>query len=733
MIERETQYMEVRTRGRDGRPPRNRITQPGWTRRLFVLIAFSAVVTTSLAIQGRASLHVAQASKQKRRTPKTPPPPVEPAEASITPREALDRARAAETQDERIKQIEKFLVSYRGSELDSEARQLLMREYALKGEQALRESNPQQAALAFKSVLRHTPAIITDKIFSQYVFPLPIAMNAFGYRAESAELMRTFEARFQDQPNRLVEIGFFYVQIEAPFEAVRVLERAVQLAPEDHRAHNSLGTAYLISLRLDDAATEFQKALELDARDEYANLNLGHLARASGDYDRAVGYYRKQIALRPGDADARGGIAIALLASGRDEEAEAEIKRARELAPGDYRFLTQLAFFYATRKKTAVARPLIEKAIGLEPRYAWALITKAEIDLLESRYGDALSALLGAQNQASFATLTFELAKAFMAVDGYDQATEVMNRSFKINEDGEFETLLGGAIKARSPRLDLLLERERQAAMFFNDHPTTSLQYRLADGLAKIGYYAKSAVAARKPAQPKAATARAKAGRSKPASNEAGNEDAAQGTSRPRRVTGAASASDELSAGKDAGLPGVSQLMRAITNFTTLDDGRQAFRMIWAARKLTESGIALDAAIQLSQRAIAMAEAATEPDGSMRDAPLLDREGRRLVFLGRAYDALGWAQFKKQDSRGAVENLLKSVETYPPSLERKSAVWHLAVAMEETGDDKRALNLYISSYDPQMPTSSVRRAQIEALYKKLHGSLAGLEERLKQQ
>ena len=109
--------------------------------------------------------------------------------------------------------------------------------------------------------------------------------------------MRTFETRFQDQPNRLVEIGFFYVQIEAPFEAVRVLERAVQLAPEDHRAHNSLGSAYLISLRLDDAQAKFQKALELDARDEYANLNLGNLARASGQYERAVGYYRRQIAL----------------------------------------------------------------------------------------------------------------------------------------------------------------------------------------------------------------------------------------------------------------------------------------------------------------------------------------------------------------------------------------------------------------------------------------------------
>jgi hypothetical protein len=198
-------------------------------------------------------------------------------------------------------------------------------------------------------------------------------------------------------------------------------------------------------------------------------------------------------------------------------------------------------------------------------------------------------------------------------------------------------------------------------------------------------------------------------------------------------VSGEPSASAELSAGSDAGLPGVPELMRAITSFTTLDDGRQVFRMVWAARKLTGSGIALDAAVQLSQRAIAMADAATEPAGSMRDAPLLEREGRRLVFLGRAYDALGWAQFKKGDTRGAVANLLKSVETYPPSLEKKSAIWHLAVAMEETGDERRALDLYIASYDAEMPTSSVRRAQIESLYRKLNGSLAGLEDKLKQQ
>ena len=177
----------------------------------------------------------------------------------------------------------------------------------------------------------------------------------------------------------------------------------------------------------------------------------------------------------------------------------------------------------------------------------------------------------------------------------------------------------------------------------------------------------------------------------------------------------------------------MDELLKAITTFTTLDDGRQAFRMVWASRKLTEANIALDAAEQLARRAIAIAEAATEPDNSMRDAPLLDRAGRRAVFFGRAYDALGWALFKKGDKRAAIGALTKSVENYLPSAERKNALWHLAVATEEAGDDKNALEFYIASYDASASTANSRRAQIESVYKRVNGSLTGLDEKLRQQ
>jgi tetratricopeptide (TPR) repeat protein len=709
-------------------------------RRRLTVFTLAAVVVAGLQLTLGIAPVWAEASAQTRKRPQrgsnsspqtSKPKRTSPADTQLTPRERYDRARSAETQNERIELLDRFLASSQDSRLEAEARELLMREYALRGEQYLREANPKLAMKDFRSVLRIVPLSVSDRIFSQFVFPLPLAMNAFGYRDESVELMRSFESRFDADPNRVIQIGFFYVQIEAPLEAVRVLERAVKLAPDDHRAHNGLGNAYLIALRLNDAAAEFARAVEINPKDEFANLNLANLARASGNHEAAVDYYRKHLSVKPDDAAAIGGMSISLLALGRDEEATPAIQRAMQAAPENYQFLVQLAYFYVARKKAAAARSLVERAAAIEPRYAWTAITKANVDSLEAKHGDALATLISAQQLGGFATLKFELVKAFMSLDGYDQAIEVMGQAFRLTPEDEFEGTLGGVVKARSPRIDLLLERERHASLQLHENPTTAMQYRLAEALFKIDHYIKMAASARRAAEAATSKSRSRSGSGR--SRAAAQDPALQGATRPRRAVEISSANEELTAGSDSGIDGVAELIRAIDTFTTLDDGRQIFRMVWVSRKLTDSGIALSAAEQLAQRVIEGADAATEPDGSMRDTPLLDRKGRRAVLLGRAYDALGWALFKRGNTRLAIDDLTKAVEFYPPSAERKNALWHLAVATEESGDDQRALDFYIESYQPETPIASARRAQIETLYKKLNGSLAGLEEKLKVQ
>jgi tetratricopeptide (TPR) repeat protein len=714
-----------------------------------LLIIAVSLVSVNAAVLPQVKKGAKAAPKQTKPAPKktTPPkattasPRREPGNSDktggetvdVTAPDALERIRAMSAQKDRINALEKFIVTQRGSEVQ-QAKELLMREYTLRGEQHLREGSTQNAAKDFSSVLRLAPEKITDKIFDQYIFPMPVAMSAFGFRAESVDLMRSFEKRFENDANRLVQIGFFYVQIEAPLEAVRVLEQTVKLAPGDHRAHNALGSAYLINLRLNDALAEFERALELDANDEFANLNIANLLRSMGDYERAEQFYRKHLKLKNDDSEAHGGLAITLFALGRDEQAQRELQIAMKIDANDYRILTQLAFFFLNRKKPELARPLIDRAARIVPRFAWVHIAKANADLLESKYGDSLSTMITAQEYGQFATMNFELIKMLMAVDGYDQALNVMSKAFTVTPDGEFETMLGGVSKARSQRLDLLLERERQASLFLSESPTTTLQFRLAEALGRIDRYIQIASAAKKQSSSGSAANRKRPGAAAAKGAKSAKSIDDDAPTRPRRaVSESPSASEPLSAGRDASLQGMDELLRAATTFTTLDDGRQAFRMVWVARKLTEQGIALDAAEQLSRRALAMAESVTEPDNSMRDAPLLDREGRRAIFLGRVYDVLGWTLFKKGDTRNAIANLTKSVEVYLPSAERKTALWHLGVATEEAGDNKNALEFYIASFETGSTGEKVRKAQIESLYKKVNGSLAGLEERLKRQ
>src|SRR5581483_11182620 len=211
------------------------------SRPLMMWLVIGSLIYSALAVPASAIIQ-----QRTRPRPVPPRPQPKPESSALTPQETLDRVRASTDQQEKNGLLERLLATNPAEPFNLQARELLMREYALKGEQMLREANPKAATQAFKSAVRVAPAVINDKIFGQYIFPLPMAMNAFGYRAESVDLMRAIESRFADQPNRLIEIGFFYVQIEAPVEALRVLEEAVRIAPQDHRAHNSLGTAYLI-------------------------------------------------------------------------------------------------------------------------------------------------------------------------------------------------------------------------------------------------------------------------------------------------------------------------------------------------------------------------------------------------------------------------------------------------------------------------------------------------------
>jgi hypothetical protein len=123
---------------------------------------------------------------------------------------------------------------------------------------------------------------------------------------------------------------------------------------------------------------------------------------------------------------------------------------------------------------------------------------------------------------------------------------------------------------------------------------------------------------------------------------------------------------------------------------------------------------------------------ATEADGSLRDYPNYDRNGRLAIFRGRALNAKGWALFKANKNGEADAALTEATQAYGSLPEGQRALWRLATVKETEGQLKEALDLYIAGYEAPMAGSEidVNRVVIESLYRKINGSLDGLNERL---
>jgi tetratricopeptide (TPR) repeat protein len=101
------------------------------------------------------------------------------------------------------------------------------------------------------------------------------------------------------------------------------------------------------------------------------------------------------------------------------------------------------------------------------------------------------------------------------------------------------------------------------------------------------------------------------------------------------------------------------------------------------------------------------------------------------IYKGRLEDIEGWALFNDEKYVEAVTHLKKSTEILPAETPAwRTALWHLGVALEQTGQKEQALEAYIRSYKGEPVRSSVRRSVIEQLYKRVNGSLDGLDQKL---
>ncbi|MGA9994400.1 MAG: tetratricopeptide repeat protein, partial [Pyrinomonadaceae bacterium] len=592
---------------------------------------------------------------------------------------------------ERVEKLKAFIEAHPASASITRATELLVSAHAALGDERLRAGDTAGGLEQFRMALAESPANVSEKLFNAVLAQLPLNIFLRGQRDAALEMARAIETKFKDDPKRLLALATFYLSTEQPEEAARIAEQAIKVAPDSAAAHRTLGASRHIALRLDDAAAEYARALELDPNLSIARRSLADLRRANGKPEEALSLYREQLKRDPSDKAARSGVVLSLLDLGKRDEAITELDAALKDEPRNLILLVGAAYWFAAHGDNARALALAQSAVSLEPRYTWSYITLARAMIADNHQVDAERVIRTARQYGQFPTLDYELANALAASGLYREAAEALARSFHL-KDGQLETQLAGRVPTRAESFTELLAPERRASIFQHAAADTEENARMLKALLAF--------------------------------DTAINQTSV-------KETDAAAAAQEFVAGKDK---------------------MRVYRQLYAASRLLQRGVALPLVLELTDAATGGIEAALDTptatvatlsdelhtlrsqalsSGTMPILPDVQSNVLSSILRGRIEDIAGWALFNQDKGTEAVTRLRRAASVLPPNtIWLRTALWHLGVALEATGNPQEALNAYIKSYQNGGVQDPVRRAVIEGLYRKVNGSLDGLDTKI---
>jgi tetratricopeptide (TPR) repeat protein/uncharacterized membrane protein YgcG len=587
--------------------------------------------------------------------------------------------------------LKEFLDTHPDSKARPHATELLITAHAMLGDQKLKNGDSIGGVQHLLRAIEEADVSIPEKLFSGVIAQIPMNLYLRGERDAAIKAAQNVEAKFGNDPKRLLAMAGFYLGIERANDTVRLAESAVKLAPDVAEAHRLLAVGLHISLRLDEAIAEYKRTLELDPSSNVSRGSLADLYRATGKTEEALALYNEQLAADPKDKAARAGKVISLLDLNRSEEASTELQAALTAEPNNLPLLAGTAYWYAAHDNYEKAFDLARRALGVEPRYTWNQIALAHAYLGLKSPLDAERAIRYARQFGKFPTLSYELASVLSSMGFYDEAAEALRESFAIKDD-QIQTYLAGSRAASDTSFIELLAPERRAGIYQPTPADTAANAKMLKALLNLSF----------------ATTPGADGKIDEAVAVAAAKDFASGTDSMR------------------GFRQVYAASRLLRNGVGI---APALEMVAEARKAADEALKTPVATMASQaeefrdlRARALT-AGNVPDIAPAPAEILSR-----IFKGRLEDLEGWGLFNQEKYADAIPHLKQAAEISPAGTPTwRSALWHLGVALEQSGQKEQALDAYVKSYRAG-PPESVHRSVIEQLYRSINGSTNGLDE-----
>lgn len=195
-------------------------------------------------------------------------------------------------------------------------------------------------------------------------------------------------AQSEKHASVLINLGYAYIKLGRPTDALGHLEKALKISPGNPRALCNLGIAYYELKDYDRALEVFSdKRLPPEFMTPFVYIPLIHLQRDK--IEEAVDCLVRAIDRFPRLGSAKNNMAVIQESLGCPEEAERLYRQALEENPHDLRICRNLADFYYEAQILGAARELYERIP--EGQRNWEVLFKLGNIML--RQGDTDSAL----------------------------------------------------------------------------------------------------------------------------------------------------------------------------------------------------------------------------------------------------------------------------------------------------------------------------------------------------
>jgi tetratricopeptide (TPR) repeat protein len=211
---------------------------------------------------------------------------------------------------------------------------------------------------------------------SDALYMLAFVLHRQNQPAESLETYTRAAALTPPTADDLKIVGLNYVLLNDYPDAIRWLEKAVEIDPKNRDAWYYLGRAYYTKARLPEARKAFLAVLDLHPQDSKAENNLGLIFETSGQPAAAIDAYKKAIAWQNNvphpSEQPYVNLGSLLLEQGRVDEALVYLEQAVALAPSNASCHMKLGMAYRQAGRLEDARHELEQATQLEPENATA-------------------------------------------------------------------------------------------------------------------------------------------------------------------------------------------------------------------------------------------------------------------------------------------------------------------------------------------------------------------------